>query len=161
MGIPALEFRVLPMLQDVLLALEVWVIIADEGPALHTDWVDPVHEAAVLEVVAVAADLQLPPGETFPLIEHDLFLWPQQWKYFVFRQTLVQKMSESVVVREVLNYCWNNIWIRTSHHTLSEIDFFVTRESLEASSVVALYSLVVATHLSWVLRHFPLFAVPN
>lgn len=37
MGIPALEFRVLPMLQDVLLALEVWVIIADEGPALHTD----------------------------------------------------------------------------------------------------------------------------
>lgn len=72
MGIPALEFRVLPMLQNVLLALEVWMVKADEGPALHTDRVDPVHEAAVLEVVTVAADLQLPPSETFPLIEHDL-----------------------------------------------------------------------------------------
>lgn len=80
MGIPALELRVLSMLQDVLLALEVWVIIADEGTALHADRVDPVHEAAVLEVVAVAADLQLSPRETFSLIEHDLCLLPQQWK---------------------------------------------------------------------------------
>lgn len=73
MGIPALEFRVLSVLQNVLLALEVWVVKADEGPALHTDRVDPVHEAAILEVVTVAADLQFPPGETFPLIEHNLY----------------------------------------------------------------------------------------
>ena len=78
MGIPALEFGVLSVLQDVLLALEVWVVIADEGTALHADRVDPVHEAAVLEVVTVAADLQLSPRETFPLIEHDLFLLPEQ-----------------------------------------------------------------------------------
>ncbi|KAF3857988.1 hypothetical protein F7725_011189 [Dissostichus mawsoni] len=62
MGIPALEFGVLSMLQNVLLALEVWVVIADVGSALHTDRVDPVHEATVLEVVTVAADLQLPPA---------------------------------------------------------------------------------------------------
>lgn len=78
MGIPALEFWILSMFQDVLLSLEVWVVIADEGPTLHTDRVDPVHEATVLEVIAVAADLQLSPRETFPLIEHDLFLLPQQ-----------------------------------------------------------------------------------
>ena len=72
-GIPALEFRVLSMLQNVLLTLEVWVVKADEGPALHTHRVHPVHEASVLEVIAVAANLQFPPGETFPLIEHDLF----------------------------------------------------------------------------------------
>ena len=71
-GIPALEFRVLSVLQNVLLALKVWMVEADEGAALHTDRVDPVHEAAVLEVVTVAADLQLPPSETFSLIEHDL-----------------------------------------------------------------------------------------
>lgn len=74
MGIPALELRVLSVLQNILLALEVWVVEADEGPTLHTDGVDPVHEATVLEVVAVAADLQLRPRETFALIEHDLFL---------------------------------------------------------------------------------------
>lgn len=34
--------------------------------------VSPVHEAAVLEVVTVASDLQLPAGEAFPLIEGDL-----------------------------------------------------------------------------------------
>lgn len=72
MGIPALEFRVLPMLQDVLLALEVWVVEADEGPALHANRVDPVQKTTVLEVVAVAANLQLPPREAFPLIEHNL-----------------------------------------------------------------------------------------
>ena len=77
MGIPALEFRVLSMLQNILLALKIWVVEADEGPALHTDRVDPVHEAAILKVVALAADLQLSPRETFSLIEHDLFL-PQQ-----------------------------------------------------------------------------------
>lgn len=32
----------------------------------------PVHEAAVLEVVTVTSDLQLPAGETFPLVEGDL-----------------------------------------------------------------------------------------
>lgn len=73
-GIPALEFGVLSVFQDVLLALEVWVIEADEGAALHPDGVDSVHEAAVLEVVALAADLQLPPGEAFPLVEHDLYI---------------------------------------------------------------------------------------
>lgn len=72
MGIPALEFGVLSMLQNVLLALEVRVVIADVGSALHADRVDPVHEATVLEVVAVTADLQFPPRETFPLVEHDL-----------------------------------------------------------------------------------------
>lgn len=34
--------------------------------------VSPVHEAAVLEVITVASDLQLPAGETFPLVEGDL-----------------------------------------------------------------------------------------
>lgn len=32
----------------------------------------PVHEAAVLEVITVSPDLQLPAGETFPLVEGDL-----------------------------------------------------------------------------------------
>lgn len=72
-GIPALELRVLAVLQNILLALEVGVVKADKGPALHPDRVDPVHEAAVLKVVTVAAELQLPPRETFPLIEHNLF----------------------------------------------------------------------------------------
>lgn len=72
-GIPALEFRVLSMLQNILLALEVWVVEADEGPALHTDRVHSVHEPSVLEVVTVTADLQLSPSETFPLIEDNLY----------------------------------------------------------------------------------------
>lgn len=55
--IPALELRILSMLQNVLLSLEVWVVEADEGPALHADRVDPVHEASILEVVALTADL--------------------------------------------------------------------------------------------------------
>lgn len=71
-GIPALKLGVLAVLQDVLLAFKIWMVEADEGAALHADRVDPVHEAAVLEVVAVAADLQFPPGETFPLKEHNL-----------------------------------------------------------------------------------------
>lgn len=72
-GVPPLEFWVLSVLQDVLLALEVGMVKADKGAALHAHRVDPVHEAAVLEVVTVAADLQLPPSETFSLIEHDLY----------------------------------------------------------------------------------------
>lgn len=32
----------------------------------------PVHESAVLEVITVSSDLQLPAGEAFPLIEGDL-----------------------------------------------------------------------------------------
>lgn len=72
MSIPPLVFRVLSVLQDVLLPLEIRVVVANESPALHADGVDPAHEAAVLEVVAVAADLQLPPGEAFPLVQHDL-----------------------------------------------------------------------------------------
>lgn len=39
MGVPSLEFWVLAMLQDVLLALEVGVVVADPGSALHTDGV--------------------------------------------------------------------------------------------------------------------------
>lgn len=74
MSIPALEFRILSMLQNVLLALEVWVVEADEGAALHADRVDPVHETSILEVVTLATDLQLPPRETFSLIEHNLFV---------------------------------------------------------------------------------------
>lgn len=72
MGIPALEFGVLSVFKDVLLALEVRVIEANEGAALHTDGVDPVQEAAVLEVVTVAADLQLPSSEAFALVQHNL-----------------------------------------------------------------------------------------
>lgn len=71
-GVPALELGVLATLQDVLLALEVGVIIADPGPTLHADGVDAVHEATVLEVITVAEHLQLPPGEAFPLVKHDL-----------------------------------------------------------------------------------------
>lgn len=32
----------------------------------------PVHEAAVLEVITVSSDLQLPAGEAFPLVEGNL-----------------------------------------------------------------------------------------
>lgn len=40
-GVPPLELWVLPVLQDVLLALEVGVVVADPGSALHTDGVHP------------------------------------------------------------------------------------------------------------------------
>lgn len=40
-GVPPLEFWVLAVLQDVLLALEVRVVIADPGSALHADGVHP------------------------------------------------------------------------------------------------------------------------
>lgn len=40
-GVPPLEFWVLAVLQDVLLALEVGVVVADPGSALHTDGVHP------------------------------------------------------------------------------------------------------------------------
>lgn len=40
-GVPPLEFWVLSMLQDVLLALEVGVVIADPGSTLHADRVHP------------------------------------------------------------------------------------------------------------------------
>lgn len=55
MSIPALEFRVLSMLQNVLLALEVRMVKADKGTALHPGRVDSVHEATVLKVVTFAA----------------------------------------------------------------------------------------------------------
>lgn len=80
MGIPALEFGVLSVFKDVLLALEVRMIEANKGAALHTDGVDPVQEAAVLEVVTVAADLQLPPSEAFALIQHNLSCM-HIWRY--------------------------------------------------------------------------------
>lgn len=71
-GVPSLELGVLSVLQHVLLSLEVGVVKAAEGAALHTDGVDAVHEASVLEVIAVAPDLQLPAGEAFSLVEGDL-----------------------------------------------------------------------------------------
>ena len=40
-GVPLLEFGVLSVLQDVLLALKVGMIVADPGAALHTDGVHP------------------------------------------------------------------------------------------------------------------------
>lgn len=40
-GVPPLEFWVLAVLQDVLLALKVWVVVADPGSALHPDGVHP------------------------------------------------------------------------------------------------------------------------
>ena len=40
-GVPPLEFWVLSVLQDVLLTLEVGVVVADPGAALHTDGVHP------------------------------------------------------------------------------------------------------------------------
>ena len=48
-GVPALELWVLSSLQHVLLTFEVWVVKADPGSALHTDGVDPVQQAAVLQ----------------------------------------------------------------------------------------------------------------
>lgn len=82
-GIPALEFGVLSVLQDELLALEVRMVKADKGAALHAGGVHAVHEPSVLKVVALAADLQFPPRETFSLVEHDLFS-AQQRKQSVF-----------------------------------------------------------------------------
>lgn len=40
-GVPPLEFWVFAMLQDVLLTLEVGMVVADPGAALHTDRVHP------------------------------------------------------------------------------------------------------------------------
>lgn len=71
-GVPSLELGVLSVLQHVLLSLEVGVVEANEGAALHADGVDAVHESAVLEVITVTADLQLPAREAFPLVETDL-----------------------------------------------------------------------------------------
>lgn len=71
-GVPSLELGVLSVLQHVLLSLEVGVVEAAEGTALHTDGVDAVHEATVLEVIAVAPDLQLSASEAFSLVEGDL-----------------------------------------------------------------------------------------
>lgn len=71
-GVPALELRVLATLQDVLLALKVGVVIADPSSALHTDGVHPVHEATVLEVIAVTVHLQLPSSEASSLVKHYL-----------------------------------------------------------------------------------------
>lgn len=53
-GAPSLEFRVLAALQDVLLALEVWVVETHKGAALHSHRVDAVDQATFLEVVAAA-----------------------------------------------------------------------------------------------------------
>lgn len=71
-AVPAVEVGVVATLQDELLAPEVGVVKADPGPTLHTDRVHPVHEAAILEVVTVPEDLQLPASEVLALIERDL-----------------------------------------------------------------------------------------
>lgn len=71
-GVPALELGIFPALQDILLTLEVGMIEADPGAALHTDGVHPVHETTILEVIAVAVHLQPPAGEAAALVEHDL-----------------------------------------------------------------------------------------
>lgn len=71
-GVPALEFWVLATLQDVLLTLKVRVVIADPSSTLHTDGVHPVHEATVLEVIAVSIHLQLPASEASSLVKHYL-----------------------------------------------------------------------------------------
>lgn len=71
-AVPAEEVGVVTMLQDELLAPEVGVMEADPGPALYADGVHSVHKAAVLEVVAVPEDLQLPPCEVLALVERDL-----------------------------------------------------------------------------------------
>lgn len=49
-GVPPLEFWVLSVLQDVLLALEVGMVVADPGAALHTDGVHPEHTETVMEL---------------------------------------------------------------------------------------------------------------
>lgn len=71
-GVPALELGIFSALQDVLLTLEVGMVVADPGAALHADGVHPVHEAAILEVIAVAVHLQPPAGEAAALVKHDL-----------------------------------------------------------------------------------------
>lgn len=139
-GIPALELGVLSVFEDVLLSLEVGVIEANEGAALHADGVDPVQEAAFLEVVAVAADLQLPASEAFALIQHNLsrahmkthviaLSLPRQWKGCISKWSLVFS------------------WLK--HLNVDE-----------SSAVVASYYLVRLTFPEyWDI--FPLFAVPN
>ena len=49
-GVPPLEFWVLSMFQDVLLALEVGMVEADPGAALHTDGVHPEHTETLMEL---------------------------------------------------------------------------------------------------------------
>lgn len=71
-GVPALELWVLSALQNVLLALKVGMVVTDPSAALHTDGVHPVHEATVLEVIAVSVHLQLPAREASSLIKHYL-----------------------------------------------------------------------------------------
>lgn len=71
-AVPVEEVRIVAVLQDKLLALEVRVVKADPGSALHADGVDPGHKASVLEVVTVPEDLQLPPCEVLALVESDL-----------------------------------------------------------------------------------------
>lgn len=46
-GVPPLEFGVLSVLQDVLLALEVGVVVADPGSTLHTDGVHPKNSQSI------------------------------------------------------------------------------------------------------------------
>lgn len=59
-AVPALPVRVLAVLQHKLLPVQLGVVEADPGPALHADGVDAVGEASLLEAAAGAAHLQLP-----------------------------------------------------------------------------------------------------
>lgn len=56
-GVPPLELWVLSVLQDVLLALEVRMVEADPGSALHADGVHPATRAHAIVTTAT-----LPPG---------------------------------------------------------------------------------------------------
>lgn len=56
-GVPPLELWVLPVLQDVLLALEVGMVEADPGSALDADGVHPATRAHAIVTTAT-----LPPG---------------------------------------------------------------------------------------------------
>lgn len=70
-AIPA-EVGVVAVLWDEPLALEVRVVEADPGSALHTDGVHPIQQASVLEVVTIPEDLQRPPCDAFALIQSAL-----------------------------------------------------------------------------------------
>lgn len=67
-GVPPLEFWVLSVFQDVLLTLEVWVVEADPGAALHTDGVHPESMTPTQNFVTLLylADKPRPPDMLAP-----------------------------------------------------------------------------------------------
>lgn len=171
MCIPTLELRVLSVLQNVLLALEVWVVEADKGPALHADRVDPVHEASILKVVAFAADLQFPPSEAFSFIEHDLF-FATRLKYFSSSQINVKKVLQKLLFLSNTEpqisekYLANMPFLRSEigpvAHIIVFYDWLLWLKHLNKFRNAPLWlHSCCGTHLSWVLSHFSLLAVPN